>query len=385
MTPVIMDCTELLRNPIRTGIQRVVRELIRHWPADGPPLHVARFQPGRPARLCPVPASVIDLLTDRDPQALSLSSEQLAALIDHRQGLSEGVALPEKSIIFVPELFYDEQRSVFYQGLAKSGHKDLAILCFDFLPFLAPNLFSLKTAAHLMHYIMAVRSFTHVAHISADTRHDFETRIMRGSAPAGGIVLPLGADGIGVERQSWRADRRGFLVVGSIDGRKNQRLITEAFTTLRSRGHEIDLTIIGRAFENQDLAWLREAERVPGFRWIPNAADSTIAEAYRQVRATIYVSGAEGYGLPPVESLSVGVPVIAPAAMPSLKGLPPLGQIRIDPVGVDTIAEAMLEIMKPGVAERLWTEAARLQLANWRDFGQAAAAWLGERCQPRAA
>lgn len=77
--------------------------------------------------------------------------------------------------------------------------------------------------------------------------------------------------------------------------------------------------------------------------------------------------------------------MIAPSAMPSLKGLPPLGQIRIDPVGVDTIAEAMLEIMKTGVAERLWTEAARLQLGNWQDFGQAAAAWLGERRQPRTA
>ena len=37
---VHIDITELLRNPIRTGIQRVERELIRYWPG--------------PSRLCPV-------------------------------------------------------------------------------------------------------------------------------------------------------------------------------------------------------------------------------------------------------------------------------------------------------------------------------------------
>ena len=36
MSAVHIDLTELVASPIRTGIQRVERELIQHWPADTP-------------------------------------------------------------------------------------------------------------------------------------------------------------------------------------------------------------------------------------------------------------------------------------------------------------------------------------------------------------
>jgi hypothetical protein len=44
----------------------------------------------------------------------------------------------------------------------------------------------------------------------------------------------------------------------------------------------------------------------PGFTWIGDADDSTIWRYLESARATIFVSSAEGFVLPPVESLLDG-------------------------------------------------------------------------------
>ena len=62
---IILDVTELIANPIRAGIQRVVRELIRRWPADVP-MRVARYDPTE--GLVAVPDSAVELVTDCVPE-----------------------------------------------------------------------------------------------------------------------------------------------------------------------------------------------------------------------------------------------------------------------------------------------------------------------------
>ncbi|WP_420142331.1 hypothetical protein, partial [Sphingomonas sp.] len=42
MRPVIVDIGEFYGNPLRTGIQRMVCELLRHWPQDIP-VQFARY------------------------------------------------------------------------------------------------------------------------------------------------------------------------------------------------------------------------------------------------------------------------------------------------------------------------------------------------------
>ena len=371
--PIVVDCTELFQNPVRTGIQRVVRELLRNWPNEGPYMHVARFVAG--VGLVPISASAIRLLKDSSPATRAASHRDLVAQLKASEAEATE-SLPDEGLIFIPEVFYDRARSAFYQDLVCGG-RPVAILCYDFLPFLAPWLFNLRTVTPFMEYFRAVRAIPYIGHISEATQRDFEARIMRGCVATQGTVLPLGADGLQIERQSWRADRHGFVAIGSLDGRKNQHLIAAAFIALWKDGHTFDLTIVGTTFDGLDCDWLVEALQFPHFRWVPTASDDTIAELLRHCIATIYVSSAEGYGLPPVESLAAGVPVIAPAHMPSLSALEPLGQIRLAAVDAPGIASAVLEFQHPDTAARLWAEAARLRLQSWRDFAAATAHWLG--------
>jgi glycosyltransferase involved in cell wall biosynthesis len=364
MAPLVIDCTELYRNPVRTGVQRVVRELLSHWPHDRLRARVARFDPAR--GLVPLPEQAIRILTDEARGAMSMSH---ADLIDALRLVNDDTdLLPSEAHIFIPEVFYDHARCRFYQ------RQQPAMLAYDFLPWLRPDLTGSASVAQLMPYLRLLRTVPHVAFISDHTRLEYETRIAR--RPASGPVLPLGADGLRVERQVWHSGRTGYLALGSLDTRKNQHLIVEAFIQLWAKGNKAPLTLIGRAFEGHQLEWLDEARRFPLFQWLDSAVDADVANSLRTTRATIYVSEAEGYGLPPAESLAAGVPVIAAASCPSVVMLNPAGMLRLGRITPDEISAAVLTLQNDAAAAELWQEAATARPGTWRDFAWATAEWL---------
>jgi glycosyltransferase involved in cell wall biosynthesis len=266
-------------------------------------------------------------------------------------------------------------RCRFHEERLAARPGSLALLTYDFLPYLQPDLFRLRTAVPLMPYLRLASRAPHVAYISEQTRQDHARRVLHG-AGARGPVLPLGADGLLLERQTWRPDRRGFVALGSLDGRKNQHLIAAAFIGLWQDGHDIPLTVVGRAFAGLDLTWVAEARRFPQFRWVDGASDNDVRQFLRAARATIYASEAEGFGLPPVESLAAGIPVIASAACPSVAMLPPAGMRRLAQVTPEQIAVAVLSLADDANAAALWAEAASVRLDTWQDFARATMAWL---------
>ena len=373
MRDIIFDCTELCSNPIRTGIQRVVREMLRHWPRSGPTLHLARFDG---STLIGLPERASRLLRDEDPETAELPYDTLAQQV-HEAATYPSPNLPAHAPVLIPEVFFETKRSRFHVARAGAG-VPLAMLAYDFLPFLQPGLFQLRSAAPLMGYVRAIRAATSVAHISAHTAHDYVHRVMHGDDRACGPVLPLGADGLALERQHWRPDRRAYVVLGSLDGRKNQDLITAAFIQLWRAGHPIPLVLIGSLFQHLDRGWLNEAQQFPHFRWLDGASAGDIARELRVARATLYVSTAEGFGLPPVESLAAGIPVIASAQLPSLAVAPAAGQIRLPEVTPEAIAQTVLALEEDDAAARLWQEAAALRLGTWHEFGSRSAEWAAE-------
>jgi glycosyltransferase involved in cell wall biosynthesis len=364
MTPLVIDCTELYRNPVRTGVQRVVRELLKHWPQSRTPAQVVRFDPGR--GLVPLPDRAIRILTDAEPRTAAMSRDQLIDMLRRIGPPSKPV--PSNVRAFIPEVFFDRARCQFYD------ERQPAMLAYDFLPWLRPDLFAISSVAELMRYLRLLSKVPHVAFISDRTKREFETRIIR--RPATGPVLTLGADGLRIERQAWHDSRRGYVALGSIDTRKNQHLIFEAFSRLWSAGHDVPLTLIGRAFEGHKLAWLKAASRSPLFRWMDNATDADVANAMRSTRATIYLSENEGFGLPPVESVSCGVPVIVAASCPSVTDGHSAGMLRLQQVTPDRIAAAVLTLEDRDAAAGLWADAAAVRVGTWQDFAEATATWV---------
>lgn len=374
---IYLEIAELVENPIRTGIQRVVRELIRRASLMGT-VRLCAFDRdiGYPRLL---PDSVIPLLCDETPAIRALSPAALADRIRNiaprrDQDYVRDFAVP----IFVPELFFEPLRANYHQW--RVGHEPgkSFFLAYDFIPWLHPDHIGVVNAAPLMPYLRLLKSARHVSFISDQTRRDFAQRIVRREGDVG-PVIPLGADALDIERQSFSPARRDFLCIGSIDGRKNQDVILRAFRGLWREGFDMSLTFAGRVFdETSDVAAdvRAAAGDEPLFRHIDGASDDALKQLMRGARATIYASEIEGYGLPPVEGLRAGIPAIVGAGLPSMAMLPERGFVRLTAMDENAMAAAVRRLADDSVSASLWADAAGADLPVWDDTARAIRAWM---------
>jgi glycosyltransferase involved in cell wall biosynthesis len=93
-------------------------------------------------------------------------------------------------------------------------------------------------------------------------------------------------------------------------------------------------------------------------------------------RAMIYPSIHEGYGIPPLEALALGVPVVVTASTPSLEGLSEAGQLRIDPPTVDAVADAMERFLDDDFAARKTAEIEGFEVPTWKGMAEEVARWV---------
>lgn len=108
-------------------------------------------------------------------------------------------------------------------------------------------------------------------------------------------------------------DRHVFLSVGSIEPRKNHRLIVEAFERHWQEGGTATLVLIGeRAWRTEDLIARIERHPAKGKQLflVRDATDEELDHAYRNASALIMASEIEGFGLPVVEAFQRGLPVL---------------------------------------------------------------------------
>jgi glycosyltransferase involved in cell wall biosynthesis len=104
-----------------------------------------------------------------------------------------------------------------------------------------------------------------------------------------------------------------FLMVGTIEPRKNHRQVLEAFKKLWITGVDARLIIVGREqWKSEELlvemAELEEAGRA--LVLIRNASDSDLKWLYENSSALIMASEVEGFGLPIAEARQAGLPII---------------------------------------------------------------------------
>jgi alpha-1,2-rhamnosyltransferase len=135
---------------------------------------------------------------------------------------------------------------------------------------------------------------------------------------------------LGAELDMWRSDayvrppvRTAFepssgpppyLMVGTLEPRKNHLTVLDAFDHLWERGSDVRLVVVGRLgwkFDAVEQRLLTHPRFGRDLYWFPDLSDTELGHCYRHAKATIFASWVEGYGLPIVEGLQHGLPVIA--------------------------------------------------------------------------
>jgi glycosyltransferase involved in cell wall biosynthesis len=380
------DLTQFLALPLRSGIQRVSFETVRHWP-NHLPLVPVRVSAGR---LLHLPDETFRQLHDYFTAAPTVADAAQVWL--KRAGRELGEPLPDESIagsaLLNTDVFTGHEQLDFYESLFRAGLGDrVFLLVYDMLPWIEPQWFAQAIITFPLPYLRLLRLVSNLAFISTRTRDDFLMRVLRQKdrRDAGrtgkpiGPVLPLGADGLGRSAPTFDPVGRRFTVIGTLEPRKNVMAVLDAFAQLWTEKVNVELVFAGRMgwLGEDDQRRVRELARSEHhFTWHDHPSDAEVAELIRSCRATLYPSLAEGFGLPPLESLALGVPVIVSDCIPSVRDLGPQGQIRLQTADVDSIRGAVRRMLDDSEARRLREEIARLRLPDWQGFGRGIAAWV---------
>src|SRR5207248_794516 len=84
----------------------------------------------------------------------------------------------------------------------------------------------------------------------------------------------------------------------------------------------------------------------------------------------------EGYGLPPLEALAVGCPVLVSAGLPALEGLSDAGQLRLATVDAESVASAV-QTLADRPSNAAYRKAIKdMGLPTWKEFGAALEQWI---------
>jgi len=150
-------------------------------------------------------------------------------------------------------------------------------------------------------------------------------------------------------RQTYGIERDYILSVGSIQPRKNLRRLIEAYSLLRGKQTEGKLPQLVLVGKN---AWLYdETLRSLGDRNVDTSIiltgyvpESDLPALYSGAVCFVYPSYFEGFGLPPLEAMKCGAPVIVgnKTSLPEVVGD---AALMIDPFDVNAIAAAIKRVI----------------------------------------
>lgn len=104
-----------------------------------------------------------------------------------------------------------------------------------------------------------------------------------------------------------------FLVVGSLEPRKNLAFVLDAFERVWLKDSSVKLVLVGHNTWKVD-ALLERIQRHPlrdsRLFWIRDASDTDLEYLYQNATALVFASLIEGFGLPIVEAMQRGLPVL---------------------------------------------------------------------------
>jgi len=157
---------------------------------------------------------------------------------------------------------------------------------------------------------------------------------------------PAAPDVMSVARQKYGLPGSFILSVGTIEPRKNLTSLLEAYRTLRVEGFEGKLVIVGKKgwlyegfFRRLRELGLEDEVILTGF--VP---DEDLPALYSAADLFVYPSLYEGFGLPLLEAMACGVPVVcsSTSSLPEIAGR---AAVMVDPLEISQLARALERVL----------------------------------------
>jgi len=351
-----------------TGIQRVVLELFKRLSAI--------------TKVLPVSVSGYTLMLI-DESTLEITAEP--------------VALRRGDVFVMPELrtgaYGGFDLSIGIDSFRDRGIKCYAIL-YDIIPITHPWSCTSATASGYEAYLQNLMKFDGIIAISQATADSFiQYCKLTNFEPKQRLQLGyshLGSDNSEFEDCDERtlpkkvadffaANENIFLMVGTIEPRKGNELVLEAFNQLWSESSDVALCVIGRVGWKMD-SYVQSIMQNPqlGHRllFIEAVPDHVLKYAYLNSSALIQASAAEGFGLPLIEAAKFGLPVIC-SDIPVFREVTAEHALffsrnlekRFDKTDVNNVVECIREFLKRKLSDAI-PDPRLIPILSWSDSAE---------------
>lgn len=132
-----------------------------------------------------------------------------------------------------------------------------------------------------------------------------------------------------------------YLAVSSPTPNKNFKLIGEAASLVKDR--EIHFVIAGAASQKVFSAAADSEDRTHRIDYLGYVSDADLLRLYEHAYAFVFPSRYEGFGIPPLEAMSMGCPVLA-ANIESVQEVCAESAVYFDPYDARTLKDALVSI-----------------------------------------
>ena len=219
---------------------------------------------------------------------------------------------------FTPEIFSSNERPGYFEELKKAGVFTSAIF-HDAIPLKLPDITWPQSVARHPDYMSDLGQFDHVFSVSGCSQSDLLEywKTLKFSKYPTTSTLLLGSDFFDKSKIHFSHNPQEvplILCVGILEPRKNQDGLLKIACDLWDKGLKFELHFVGRVNPHfgkpiEKNIKLAKKSGYPVFLY-SKQNDGLLLELYSKARFTVFNSIAEGFGLPVVESLWLGIPCL---------------------------------------------------------------------------
>ena len=366
-----VDLEQYVADPQSSGIQRVLQQLARTWPSE---IIEADFVvPSRDgSRACfalltaQEADSLISMAFESEDSTHSLR-ERVLTWVESQQvpKVSEAELMAMYDAWLVPEVSY--LPTVLQRAARFQSSLPTTMIAYDVLPMIDPGNYRFipGTSAQVSEYFRLLAEADALLCISEWTRSTVLRELRRDPTLVTEVASP-GGDHVelAVLGSDTFSGTPRYVRVGTLEERKQPLAILEAFRSARSAGAQGELAFIGRASASH--AHINESIRSAaddpdsGVTWIDTASDEEIRQQVADSDAFLSF-GVEGFGIPVLEALRWGTPVLYSGIQPAAELMEGKGATRIHELS-DVFSRSSQQLAEMRV--QIDTSA----IPTWRDF-----------------
>jgi glycosyltransferase involved in cell wall biosynthesis len=368
---VLIDVSRIAEHDPLTGIERVIKNLVREMFALDEParqLELVRMADGRLVRAARFAESTLGLADG------SLGEERPVGI-----GSGDTLLMLDSSWLLI-----DQFVPLFDAVRARAGQ--VSSVVYDLIPIRHPHTCHEAVVGAFRYWLdQAIVQSDQLLCISKSVADDVAAYVAEESIQ---LVRPLrltnfglGADikaaaGGGSVRTPFelfmqQSDAPLFLMVGTIEPRKNHAFVLDAFDILWHDHGDARLCMTGKEGWHSDDIMRRirtHPESGKRFYFLEQATDAELVIAYASATAVIVASLAEGFGLPIVEAAAHHVPVIA-SDIPVFREVGGTGTLYFSLDSARHLADAV-QLMKSIPDAQRREMASRVERLTWAQSAQ---------------